>query len=415
MATPRTATRSSDPLLESVRARRAAEARDQVATLAAVLDWAAAQVAGDEEAAALLDPSDPNAERSLHLAGPGAPVVGEDAALDLARSLGGSSDAGLAYLGKALELRYRLPRLHARVVALEVSLWKAFRVAEQTMTLPVAGAGFVDRAVTPFLHSCSWAQVTRSVDHARAVFDPEEAERRRVEAAEQRHADVHLDHATTDGTVEVTATLDLADGLDLEAALREGARVLVGLGSTESLEVRRSQALGQMARHQLALDLDVPAPRRGVMIHAHLEAGDTYLRGYVDHTLTPVLVEQVRAWCAQADTRVTIKPVIDLAADPSTTAYRPTEEIRELVVLRDRSCVFPECRRRRVDLDHVVPFDTGGPTSAHNLAMLCRRHHRAKTRGRWSYRVLEPGCYEWTSPTGVTRLVDRGPPGRRRP
>ncbi|MFB9313678.1 HNH endonuclease signature motif containing protein [Nocardioides plantarum] len=401
-----TRTRSSDPLLESVHTRRQAEARDQVATLTAVLDWAVANTADEVETAGLLDPM---VEPALHLGGPGCPVIGEYAALDLALSLGMSTDGGLAYLGKALELRHRLPRLYARVVGLEVSLWKAFRVAEQTIALPPAGATHVDRVISPFLHTCSWAQVDRAVEAARAAYDPAEAERRRLVAAEGRHASVHLTDATTTGTVDVTATLDLADALDLETALREGAQVLADLGSTETLDVRRSQALGEVSLHQLTLDLDTTGASRGVTIYAHLTAEDT--SAVLDNTLTPVLVEQIRQWCETAGTTVTLKPVIDLASDPTTTAYRPTETMREQVHLRDRTCVFPDCGRRKVDLDHIHPFDLGGPTSAHNLAMLCRRHHRAKTHGSWSYRMLEPGHYEWTSPTGATYLVDR----RRRP
>ncbi|MFC5013186.1 HNH endonuclease signature motif containing protein [Nocardioides plantarum] len=146
-------------------------------------------------------------------------------------------------------------------------------------------------------------------------------------------------------------------------------------------------------------------------IYAHLDPTDPDTPAVLDNILTPVLVEQIKTWCQTAGTKVTIKPVIDLTSDPTTTAYRPTDAIREQVTLRDRTCVFPDCGRRKVDLDHIDPFDLGGPTSAHNLAMLCRRHHRAKTHGRWSYRMLQPGLYEWTSPTGATYLVDR----RRRP
>ena len=61
-----TRTRSSDPLLESVRTRRQTEARDQVATLTAVLDWAAVNTADDLEAAELLDPM---VEPALHQIG----------------------------------------------------------------------------------------------------------------------------------------------------------------------------------------------------------------------------------------------------------------------------------------------------------------------------------------------------------
>ncbi|MDO9454537.1 HNH endonuclease signature motif containing protein [Nocardioides sp.] len=167
-----------------------------------------------------------------------------------------------------------------------------------------------------------------------------------------------------------------------------------------------------MGRHQLALDLDFPESSgsgRGVTLYVHLDAEAAARPGFVENTWSPVLLEQIRHWCESAGTKVTVKPVIDLNTNLSTEAYRPTEAIREQVRLRDGTCVFPGCHRRHVDLDHIVPFDAGGPTSVENLAMLCRRHHRAKTHGHWSYRVLEPGLYEWTSPTR-DQLRRRPPP-----
>ncbi len=93
--------------------------------------------------------------------------------------------------------------------------------------------------------------------------------------------------------------------------------------------------------------------------------------------------------------------------------YRPTPEIREHVIVRDGTCVFPWCGRnaRLCDLDHVIPYDhdhpeEGGPTATDNLAPLCRRHHRLKTRGRWRYEMTEPGVFIWTSPLGNTYLRD---------
>ncbi|MDO9457667.1 hypothetical protein, partial [Nocardioides sp.] len=78
-----TTTASSDPLLESVRGACLDISRDEVNKLNAVLDWAAAHTAGDTEAAELHDWND---EPPLQLAGAGAPVVAEYAALDLALS-----------------------------------------------------------------------------------------------------------------------------------------------------------------------------------------------------------------------------------------------------------------------------------------------------------------------------------------
>jgi hypothetical protein len=87
--------------------------------------------------------------------------------------------------------------------------------------------------------------------------------------------------------------------------------------------------------------------------------------------------------------------------------------MREFVVVRDGTCVFPWCGRnaRLGDLDHIVPFDhdhpgRGGPTCTDNLAALCRHHHRLKTKGRWRYVMSEPGVFEWTSPLGWTYRRD---------
>ncbi|GAA5145245.1 hypothetical protein GCM10023340_14230 [Nocardioides marinquilinus] len=397
---------SSDPLLDAVESVVAEQARVDVAKLRAVLAWAADHTTTDADYI-----TNTLAEPGLEVAGPGAPVVGEWAALDLAAVMGVSTDSGLRYLGHALELRHRLPRLYRRVLDMEVPVWRAFRVAEHTVILSKVGAAFVDHALAPFAHDLSLAQIERTTAGAMARFDPEEAERRRVEAAERRGVDIRLNglDVPINGTVEIAATLDVADAIDLEAAVRAGAQQSADLGSTQTLDVRRSQALGEMARAQLALDLDTePGSGRGVTLYAHLDGTDV---GVLDNTQTPVLIEQIKAWCAAAGTKVTVRPVVDLNVETSSDAYRPSPTVIEHVTLRDRHCVFPRCTRRRVDLDHIHPHEAGGPTSTSNLAPLCRRHHRAKTHSRWRYRMLEPGLYEWISPTGRTHLVDR----RRRP
>lgn len=92
------------------------------------------------------------------------------------------------------------------------------------------------------------------------------------------------------------------------------------------------------------------------------------------------------------------------------------------VRLRDATCVFPGCPRPsdRADLDHIteyVPLDDGGPpgqTHPANLAPLCRRHHRVKTFGAFTYHRRPDGAYEWTTPTG-RRIVTDPPRPRPRP
>ena len=84
--------------------------------------------------------------------------------------------------------------------------------------------------------------------------------------------------------------------------------------------------------------------------------------------------------------------------------------MRDLIMLRDGHCIFPRCQvdARSCDLDHTIPYDENGPpgqTRPENLAALCRRHHRAKTTGRWRYLRTPDGDYTWHGPYGTTYLV----------
>ena len=87
---------------------------------------------------------------------------------------------------------------------------------------------------------------------------PDEAEARQQAAADGRRFEIDPRHHELNGlcgTADVYGTLDLADALDLEAAVAGTAATLKDLGSEDSLDVRRAAAVGEIARRQLALDL----------------------------------------------------------------------------------------------------------------------------------------------------------------
>lgn len=92
-----------------------------------------------------------------------------------------------------------------------------------------------------------------------------------------------------------------------------------------------------------------------------------------------------------------------VVATPAT-AYRPPAALARTVRARDLACRFPGCRTGadRCDLDHAVPWPTGG-TSPANLATVCRGHHQGKTANRWAV-TLHPAtaALTWTAPTGHT-------------
>ena len=59
--------------------------------------------------------------------------------------------------------------------------------------------------------------------------------------------------------------------------------------------------------------------------------------------------------------------------------------LRAALIARDGGCVVSGCTipASWSDAHHVIPWSTGGETSMQNLALTCRRHHRAIHTGLW--------------------------------
>ncbi|MVA76066.1 DUF222 domain-containing protein [Auraticoccus sp. F435] len=424
-------------LLADAQAHQAAEQAAAAALLRTAADWADLHPPVEDVAEATWQ----GRPSGVPLAGPGTPAVDGACVAELAAALRCSTDAGSALIGQALELRHRLPRLWSLVHRGEVAAWQARRVAARTTTLTVETARFVDDQVAAVAGRIGPTQLDRLITAATMRFMPAEAERQRLAAADGRRFDIHHDRdGSSSGLAAVTGWLDLPDALDLDAAVTDGARALADAGCQALLDVRRSMAVGELARHQPALDLTTadsrtaeagpaPRPRVPVTLYLHLPAESLHsgtAPGWVGNTGTPVTAGQIRDWCGRAGTRITVRPVVDLNTDQTVPGYQVPERIREHIALRDRTCVFPWCSRpahphpRRTrgtdgepgwstDADHTVPFAAGGTTATDNLAPLCRRHHRLKTLHGWRYRRTAPGRYLWTSPHGLH--FTRGPDG----
>jgi hypothetical protein len=422
-------------VLASARRARATANTAEAQVLADAVEWARLHEVTDLEDAATWLVGPRGQDTGIPLAGDGAPLVSEFAVAEFANTLGLSAGSGRNLMAQALELAHRLPRLWARVQSGSLAPWRARRVAVETLHLSAEAAGWVDAAVAPFAHRNGPAQTQRTVAEAIARFMPEHAAQQRDRAAEQRYFTIEHDQVSFAGTTRVHGELDLADALDLEDAVAAGAEQLAALGNEESLDVRRSLAVGALARGEQALDLggggfearsartsttgrEVPHGRE-VVLFVHLSE-DAVRSGHPD---VPVWVEnaggqlltagQIAQWCARPDTkRVVVKPVVDLNTPLTTDPYEVPARIAEHVRLRDKRCVHPYCNRpaRRCDLDHIVPYDPDGPpgqTSTGNLACLCRLHHRMKTHAGWTYTMIQPGVFLWRSPYGYTYLRDR--------
>jgi hypothetical protein len=59
------------------------------------------------------------------------------------------------------------------------------------------------------------------------------------------------------------------------------------------------------------------------------------------------------------------------------------------LVVRDRHCTFPGCRRPPIacDAHHITHWIDGGNTGLSNLALLCRTHHTMIHNSPWQIRL----------------------------
>ena len=353
---------SPSDVLVFARTRRADADRAEADVLTAAVIWAEQHPPESiDEAATWIG----GGEDGLLLAGPGAPLVAEFCIAEFALAIGKSTDAGKAIISAGLELKYRLPKHWARIQSGQLQAWKARRIAESTLMLTEEAVAFVDAQVAPFAHKISFAALERLVEEAIDRFMPDLAAEKNQKAADGRHVTFHHQQVSFNGTTHFEGELDLGDALDFDTALAQTAESLKACGSEESLDVRRAMAVGEIARNQLALDLQAadesvageevstsstdvtaqprrkPKPKpRQVILHVHLS--DAAIRGEaglhlarVENTRTGVTANQVRTWCANPDTSVVVKPVIDLNEHIHVNGYEVPERLQEQTEERD--------------------------------------------------------------------------------
>ena len=247
---------------------------------------------------------------------------------------------------------------------------------------------------------------------------------RRAEAREtvRRHASRAL-HVRTDedGMVVVSGRLEPEVGALLTQALAAARATLYqraraqheaaasGNVSAETFPLAQQQAdalalLAESALHHL--DPGAPGERYQVVVHVDAQV-----------LADP---EQPGQSVLDGGARVSAETSQRLACDASRVVMRHDSSgrllemgartrtipppLRRALHHRDRSCRFPGCGVRFGRGHHLRHWAHGGPTTLSNLALLCRRHHRA---------VHEEGYHVARGPDGALRF--RRPDGRPLP
>ncbi len=129
------------------------------------------------------------------------------------------------------------------------------------------------------------------------------------------------------------------------------------------------------------------------LVRGHVEEGEVCdIPG-----LGPIPVATARALATDGVLKVLVTRGVDVVAVAHGGRTVPAH-VRSALETRDPKCVVPGCDvRQRLEIDHLVSFAEGGPTTLENLARLCHRHHALKTHQGW---VLagRPGAWTWDPP-----------------
>jgi 5-methylcytosine-specific restriction endonuclease McrA len=177
---------------------------------------------------------------------------------------------------------------------------------------------------------------------------------------------------------------------------------------TPPLAQQQADALALLAESALHHGLDPGAPGERYQVVVHVDA--------------PALAdpEQPGQSVLEDGARVPVDTSRRLACDASRVVMRHDPggrvveieartrtippALRRALHHRDRGCRFPGCGVRVGQGHHIHHWAQGGPTTLSNLALLCRRHHRA---------VHEEGYQVARGPDGALRF--RRPDGRPLP
>ncbi len=214
-----------------------------------------------------------------------------------------------------------------------------------------------------------------------------------------------------DGMATLTALLPAASAHALRGRLDAAARHLRSADDEErTLAQLRADVLGDLVPGGSMESAPLTRATVSVTVPAlsllGASAEPAILDGYgpIDLETASRLAGSATSW-----TRILTDPLSSRVLDVDRAVYRVPADLRRRLGPAHPTCVFPGCGRSSADcdLDHTVDWQYGGPTSADNLAPLCRPHHRLKHESLWELHRAT-GTLSWTSPTG--NVTDADPP-----
>ncbi|NEA34126.1 DUF222 domain-containing protein [Streptomyces sp. SID13031] len=195
----------------------------------------------------------PGGERGWVSGGPGCPGFAEFAAAEFGAAIGRSAGSAAVFIGQALALRHRLPRILAMVRSGHGEPWKARTIATACLALSVEAAAIVDRRVASIVDTVTPIQLDKIVKAAIQQADPDGARATAAQNAKERG--VWAGRIDEHGSTTLTIRAATGDVIRLKATLRQIADALAELGNTDPLNQRMAMAVGIISDPALTHEL----------------------------------------------------------------------------------------------------------------------------------------------------------------
>ena len=164
-------------------------------------------------------------------------------------------------------------------------------------------------------------------------------------------------------------------------------------------QVNGPEALVEMAQRSLDT-VESPSRREAYTVMVHVATDGAHLHD------GPALPESLRRMILCDTTGAIVGVRGGRPLDIGRRRHIVPLALRRTIELRDRGCRVPGCSSRRIQVHHIVHWEDGGPTDAHNLVGLCPKHHRMHHRGQLGI-TGNP-----TRPDGLCSHRPLGPPPR---
>jgi hypothetical protein len=370
---------------------------------------------------------------------------------------------GQKFSGFAMILTTELPQTFAALQAGRVSEWRAQIVATETIWLSAKHRAEVDAEIAAELDKHGDKRLQAALRAMAYRLDPQGFTDRARRAESDRRVSVR---PAPDAMAYLTALLPLTDAVAVNKALLQVADRARAQGDERSRgQVQADTLVDLLLGRTSAGDLGI-AVEIELLLTADTLTGtgpDAHEPGWLDGHPIPAPIARDLALATNDDEidndeandndndndddgvaltadgvtkggvtkgggRSVRRSIRRLFADPDTgdlaamdsTARRFTPAERRFLRLRDHStCRTPWCNAPLRHTDHIVPAETGGPTSITNGQGLCEHCNYLKQAPGWTARPDGHGPAPdivLTSATGHTYRSQAPPgPGQRRP